>query len=97
MNIYVSNIPFKLEENQLNELFTEFGEVSSAKIIVDKFTRRSKGFGFVEMPNDDEAQAALAGLNGKEVLGLALRVSEARPRTESAGHSGGGGYGRRDR
>lgn len=99
MNIYVSNIPFKMEENQLTELFSEFGEVTSSKIIIDKFTRRSKGFGFVEMP-DDAAQAAIEGLNGKEVMGLALRVNEAKPRPEGDGggynrsRSGGGGYNR---
>ncbi|MBL7773577.1 MAG: RNA-binding protein [Chitinophagaceae bacterium] len=83
MNIYVSNIPFRMEENQLSELFASFGEVTSCKIIIDKFTRRSKGFGFVEMP-DDAARAAIDGLNGKEVMGLALRVAEARPRTEKS-------------
>lgn len=88
MNIYVSNIPFKMEENQLTELFAEFGEVISSKIIIDKFTKRSRGFGFVEMP-DDAARAAIDGLNGKEVMGLALRVNEAKPRTESTGNSGG--------
>lgn len=92
MNIYVSNIPFKMEESQLNELFAEFGEVTSAKIIMDKFTGRSKGFGFVEM-SDSAAQAAIASLNGKEVMGLALRVNEAKPRPEYSG-GGGGGYNR---
>lgn len=81
MNIYVSNIPFKMTDDQLHELFASHGEVTSAKIIMDKFTKRSRGFGFVEMP-DEAAQSAIANLNGKEVMGLALRVNEARPRTE---------------
>lgn len=80
-----------MEEGQLKELFSEFGEVMSAKIIVDKFTQRSRGFGFVEMP-DDAANQAIATLNGKEVMGLALRVNEARPKTENSG-----GYGQRSR
>ena len=83
MNIYVSNIPFKMKDEELNSLFASFGEVISSKIIIDKFTRRSRGFGFVEMP-DDAARAAIEGLNGKEVMGLALRVNEARPRTEQS-------------
>ena len=90
MNIYVSNIPFKMTDEQLSELFATHGEVISAKIIMDKFTKRSRGFGFVEMP-DDAANAAIADLNGKEVMGLELRVNEARPRTEDS--NGGGGYG----
>ena len=89
MNIYVSNIPFKMRDEELRELFAAYGEVTSAKIIMDKFTQRSRGFGFVEMP-DAGAQAAIDGLNGREVMGLALRVNEARPRTEN---NGGGGYG----
>jgi RNA recognition motif-containing protein len=101
MNIYVSNIPFKMEDDQLRDLFAEFGEVISSKIIMDKFTRRSRGFGFVEMP-DSVAQAAIDGLNGKEVMGLQLRVNEARPKTEGTGgggynqRGGGGGYQKRD-
>lgn len=91
MNIYVSNIPFKMEDDQLRDLFAEFGEVVSSKIIMDKFTQRSRGFGFVEMPDEVAAQA-IEGLNGREVMGLALRVNEARPKTE--GSEGGGGYNR---
>ena len=90
MNIYVSNIPFKMTDEQLGELFAVHGEVISAKIIMDKFTKRSRGFGFVEMP-DDAAQAAIADLNGKDVMGLELRVNEARPRTEDSGGGYGGG------
>jgi RNA recognition motif-containing protein len=90
MNIYVANIPFKMKDEELLSLFSEFGEVISSKIIMDKFTQRSRGFGFVEMP-DDVAQAAIDGLNGREVMGLELRVNEARPKTEGTG-GGGGGY-----
>ena len=90
MNIYVANIPFKMKDEELLRLFSEFGEVISSKIIMDKFTQRSRGFGFVEMP-DEVAQSAIDGLNGREVMGLELRVNEARPKTEGTG-GGGGGY-----
>jgi RNA recognition motif-containing protein len=83
MNIYVSNIPFKMVDDQLQELFSEFGEVISSKIIKDKFTQRSRGFGFVEM-SDDGARQAIESLNGREVMGLPLRVNEARPKTEGS-------------
>lgn len=76
-----------MRDEELRELFAAYGEVTSSKIIMDKFTQRSRGFGFVEMP-DEAAQAAIDGLNGREVMGLALRVNEARPRTESSN----GGY-----
>ena len=102
MNIYVSNIPFKMEDDQLRDLFAEFGEVVSSKIIMDKFTQRSRGFGFVEKADDVAAQA-IEGLNGREVMGLALRVNEARPKTEGEGgggynrnRGGGGGYNKRE-
>ena len=80
MNIYVANIPFKATDDQLRTLFAEYGEVSSAKIITDKFTGSSRGFGFAEMPNDDEAQKAIAELNGKEFQGRKMVVNESRPR-----------------
>jgi RNA recognition motif-containing protein len=104
MNIYVSNIPFKMKDEELLSLFSEFGEVTSSKIIVDKFTQRSRGFGFVEMP-DEVAQSAIDGLNGREVMGLQLRVNEARPKTEGfrdnsrgfGGNTGGGGGGYKKR
>lgn len=101
MNIYVSNIPFRMKDEDLTTLFAEFGEVISAKIIMDRDTNRSRGFGFVEMP-DEAATAAIEGLNGRDVMGLELRVNEARPRTEGpsgGGYRGGnnrGGYNRRD-
>lgn len=88
-----------MKDDELLSLFSEFGEVMSSKIITDKFTQRSRGFGFVEMPNDEEANAAIAGLNGRDVMGLELRVNEARPRTESTGgnfNRGGGGYKKRE-
>lgn len=79
MNIYVSNIPFRMKQEELSDLFAEFGDVQSCKIIMDKITRRSRGFGFVEMA-DDSGQSAINALNGREVMGLALRVNEARRR-----------------
>jgi RNA recognition motif-containing protein len=80
-NIYVGNLPFRLSENELKEAFEEFGSVSQASIIMDRVTGRSRGFGFVEMSNDDEAEAAIEGLNGKDMGGRPLTVNEARPRT----------------
>ncbi len=80
MNIYVGNIPYRLSEDELKEIFQEYGTVDSVKIITDKFTGRSKGFGFIEMPNQDEAQKAIDELNEAEVDGRNLRVNEARPR-----------------
>lgn len=82
MNIYVGNLSFKSIDADLQELFGAFGTVATAAIIKDKFTGNSKGFGFVEMPDATQAQAAIAGLNGKELGGRALRVNEARPKEE---------------
>jgi len=82
-NIYVGNLPFSTSNEDLNELFAAFGEVSSAKVIRDKFTDRSRGFGFVEMENDEEADKAIAELNGKEIEGRALKIDEAKPRKTS--------------
>jgi len=82
MNIYVGNLSYSLSESELQDAFAEFGEVSSAKILSDRETGRSRGFGFVEMPNQAEGEAAVAQLNGKDVGGRALRVNEARPREE---------------
>ncbi|HUC83527.1 MAG TPA: RNA-binding protein, partial [Flavisolibacter sp.] len=75
MNIYVGNLSWGLKDQDLTDLFTPFGEVASAKIVMDKFTQRSKGFGFVDMPNDEQAQAAIAQLNGSEVDGRNLVVN----------------------
>ncbi|MEX2597341.1 MAG: RNA-binding protein [Salibacteraceae bacterium] len=80
MNIYVGNLNYRLEQEALEQAFAEYGEVSSAKLITDRETGRAKGFGFIEMPNDDEAQAAIDGLNGADMMGRALVVNEARPR-----------------
>ena len=92
MNIYVGNLSWNLKDQDLSELFAPFGEVASAKIVMDKFTQRSKGFGFVEMPNDEQAQAAIAQLNGSEVDGRNLVVNESRPKE---GGNGGGGFKKR--
>ena len=80
MNIYVGNLSYSLTESELRDAFAQFGDVSSVKILVDRETGRSRGFGFVEMPNQVEAAAAVAHLNGKDLDGRALRVNEARPR-----------------
>jgi RNA recognition motif-containing protein len=96
MNIYVGNIPRGATENELRELFQAFGEISSASVIKDKFSGESRGFGFVEMPNKEEAQKALSALNGKDFKGRPLTVNEARPRTDKPRTGGfGGGGGRR--
>lgn len=92
MNIYVGNLSWNLKDQDLSNLFAAYGEVSSAKIVTDKFTQRSKGFGFVEMANDDQAQAAIAALNGKEVDGRNIVVNESRPKQEGGG---GGGFKKR--
>ena len=94
MNIYVGNLSWNLKDQDLTDLFTPYGEVASAKIVLDKFTQRSKGFGFVEMPNDDQAQAAIAQLNGSEVDGRNLVVNESRPKEGGSG-AGGGGFKKR--
>ena len=97
MNIYVANIPWKATEEQLRTLFAGYGDVSSAKIIMDKVTQRSRGFGFVEMPDDNAGRQAITALNGQDFLGKNLVVNEARPREERPGgfRSGGGGGFRR--
>jgi RNA recognition motif-containing protein len=92
MNIYVGNISWNLSDQDLSDLFAPYGEVASAKIVMDKFTNRSKGFGFVEMPNDEQAQAAIAQLNGSEVDGRNLVVNESRPKEGG----GGGGFKKRN-
>ena len=88
MKIYVGNMPYETTEDDLRKAFEAHGQVDSVATITDKFTGRAKGFGFVEMPNSVEAQAAIDGLNDKDFMGRALKVNEARPRTE--GHAGGG-------
>jgi RNA recognition motif-containing protein len=90
MNIYVGNLSFDVNEDDLRKAFEGFGQVKSINIITDKYNGMSKGFGFVEMSSQDEAQAAIAGLNGKELKGRAVNVNEARPRTDNRGGGGGG-------
>ena len=94
MNIYVGNLSRDVAETDLKEAFQAFGEVQTASIIKDKFTSESRGFGFVEMPNKDEAEKAIAGMNGKELKGRNLTVNEARPRTDRPRTGGGFGGGR---
>jgi RNA recognition motif-containing protein len=91
MNIYVGNLSNEVTEEDLKQAFEPFGEVESVKIIKDKYTNRSKGFGFVEMPSKAEGQSAIDDLNGKELKGKALNVNKARPRPEGRGR--GRGYG----
>lgn len=93
MNIYVGNLSYEVKEDDLKKEFEAYGQVESVKIILDNYTGRSKGFGFVEMPNDSEAQAAIDGLKGKEVKGRALNVNEARPKTEGHGRRYRGAHG----
>ena len=103
MNIFVGSLPFSIEEADLRESFEAYGAVDTVKIITDKFTGRSKGFGFVEMPNDDEAQKAIDELNGATVQGRAIVVNKSDPKPEGERRSfnnsrggdnrGGGGYG----
>ena len=82
MNIYVGNLSYGMSEDELREAFGAFGEVSSVKILMDRETGRSRGFGFVEMHNQNEGETAIAQLNGKDVGGRALRINEARPREQ---------------
>ncbi len=109
MNIYVGNLARGVTEEELSESFKAFGQVDTANIIKDKFNGESRGFGFVEMPSKAEAQAAIEGLNGKELQGRPITVNEARPKTGGGGggrggrsgggrggRSGGGGGGRRN-
>lgn len=87
MNIYVSNLPFAVKDEDLKSYFADYGEVSSAKIIMDKYTNRSKGFGFVEMTDDAAAQKAIGELDGATVEGRAIRVAVAKPREERPARS----------
>ena len=102
MNLYVGNLSFETSEDELQSAFAPYGQITSATIIRDKFSGDSRGFGFVEMPNQEEALAAIAGLAGKEMGGRAITVNEARPRDDSGRRGGrssggrnGGGGGRR--
>ncbi len=91
--IYVGNLPYSIGDNELQGMFEPHGSVQSAQVIVDRDSGRSKGFGFVEMSNDDEASAAIEALNGEDMGGRPLTVNEARPRTERSGGGGRGGFG----
>src|SRR5262249_52336487 len=91
--LYVGNLTYGVDSSQLEQMFAAYGTVQSAQVIVDRETGRSKGFGFVEMGTDQEAQAAIAALSGKEVDGRQLTVNEAKPREDRGGGGGRGGYG----
>jgi RNA recognition motif-containing protein len=93
MNLYVGNLSYRLTEDELKEAFEEFGQVSSCTIIKDRVTGESKGFGFLEMPEKSEAEAAISGLNGRDLKGRKLNVNEARPRENRPNGGGGGGGG----
>lgn len=97
MNIYVGNLSYNASEEDLRAAFAAYGQVASVTIIKDKFSGESRGFGFVEMPNDDEGEAAIGGLNGVDVKGRSLKVNQARPKENMGGGGGGrqgGGGGR---
>ena len=93
MNIFVGSLPFKIEESELKQYFEEYGEVSSVKIITDKYTGRSKGFAFVEMPDDASAQKAIDALNGSDIGGRSAVVNQAEEKKERDNRGGGGGGG----
>jgi len=103
MNIYVGNLSYDASDENLRKAFEDFGQVSSATIVKDKYSGQPRGFGFVEMPDQAEGQAAIKNLNGKELLGKLMNVNEARPRTDrgrsggQGGHQGRSGYGGRSR
>ena len=91
MNIYVGNLDWAVSEEDLKTAFEEFGQVTSAKIITDRYSGKSRGFGFVEMSDDAEAKAAIAALNSKDLKGRAIKVNEAKPRSDDRGGRFGGG------
>jgi len=105
MDIYVGNLPYTVNDSQLKEMFDQYGNVTSARVIIDKFSGDSKGFGFVDMPEKSEADEAIAALDGKDFDGRALRVNESQPKPRNdrgggggggrGGHGGGGGGGGR--
>ena len=92
--LYVGSLPYSVTEDQLRDMFTEFGALESVRIITDKYTGQSKGFGFVEMANEEDAQKAIDGVNGREMNGRTLVVNEARPEEKRSFGGGGGGGGR---
>jgi len=93
-NVFVGNMSFQTTESDLRSMFEPFGEITRVSVVTDRDTGRARGFGFVEMTNDDEAAKAIAALNGKEIDGRALNINEARPKTAGSGARGGGGYSR---
>lgn len=97
MNIYVGNLPHEATEDEVRQAFAAFGQVTEVRLIVDKFSGESKGFGFVEMPSKDEAQKAIEQMNAKDFMGRVLSVNEARPKVDRGGGGrrggGGGGFG----
>jgi RNA recognition motif-containing protein len=94
MNIYVGNLSRQTTEDDLRPLFEPFGKIMSVNVIKDKFSGESKGFGFVEMAKKSEGEAAIEALNGTDLMGQKITVNEARPKSESGGRRGGGGFGR---
>ena len=97
MNLYVGNLSFKTTDASLQELFQAHGQVQSARVVMDRDSGRSKGFGFVEMDNSAEATAAINALNGTDLDGRSINVNEARPKPEGGGRPSSGGFGRGDR
>lgn len=95
MNIYVGNLPYSVTDADLRETFAQYGEVTSVQLISDKFTGESKGFGFVEMASNSQADAAIKGLNGSAMKGRNITVNQAKPRSDRPSHGGGGGGGGR--
>ena len=91
MRIFVGNLSFNTSDNELRDAFSPYGEVESAQVITDRETMRSRGFGFVDMPDNDAAQQAIASLNDSDLQGRALNVSEAKPREDRGSQGGGGG------
>ena len=95
MNIFISNLSFDVDDQDLKELFEEYGQISSAKVIIDRMTGKSRGFGFVEMPTEEQAQKAIEDLNQVEYDGKVINVSIAKPKTENSNRGGGNFGGRR--
>ena len=93
MNLYVGNLLFNVSETDLRNAFEQFGQVTEVRLIMDKFSGKSKGFGFIEMPSKDEAEKAIGEMNGKEFMGRALNVNVAKPKTDRRGGGGRGGRG----